>query len=68
MDNNPCKEIQQEIDKVKNELDSWYTYKSKGAFIRSKEKWLEHGEKPCGSRAGAVRVPCGSREGAVRAH
>ena len=35
----------EKIDKLKQELDKWYTIKCKGAYIRSREKWLEEGEK-----------------------
>ena len=45
MDNKPSKKTLEEIDRLKNKLDDWYTNKCKGAFIRSRDKWLEFGEK-----------------------
>ena len=35
----------EEIDRLKNKLDDWNTNKCKGAIIRSRDKWLEFGEK-----------------------
>ena len=43
-----CSASQEIIDKMKtinNKIDRWYTQKCKGAFIRSREKWLEKGER-----------------------
>lgn len=33
------------MKKLKNNIDKWYTYQCRGAFVRSREKWLEKGEK-----------------------
>ena len=45
VDKNPCKESVEKMKKIQEELDKWYTNRSKGAFVRSREKWLEQGEK-----------------------
>jgi hypothetical protein len=34
-----------EIDKLEKELEQIYEQKAKGAQIRSREKWVEFGEK-----------------------
>jgi len=34
-----------ELDQLQNELDTLYLEKAKGAFIRSRARWLEEGEK-----------------------
>ena len=44
MDNEPSKATLEEMQSVKKKLDNWYTYKCKGAFIRSRDKWIEYGE------------------------
>ena len=37
--------LNNEIDKLEKELDQIYEQKAKGAQIRSREKWVEFGEK-----------------------
>lgn len=31
--------------RLQSDLDSLYEYKAEGAYIRSRQKWLEHGER-----------------------
>ena len=38
-------EVIQRMKIIQHEIDRWYTNKCKGAFIRSREKWLEEGER-----------------------
>ena len=35
----------EKIENLKREIDKWYTVKCKGAYVRSREKWIEQGEK-----------------------
>ena len=44
-DENSSEENIKHYEKIKKEIDKFMTYNSKGAFIRSRQKWLEHGEK-----------------------
>jgi hypothetical protein len=37
--------LNNEIDKLEKELEQIYEQKAKGAQIRSREKWVEFGEK-----------------------
>lgn len=38
-------EEQVELNNLQNQLDSLYLEKAKGAFIHSRARWLEEGEK-----------------------
>lgn len=38
-------EEKEELHSLQNQLDNLYIEKAKGAFIRSKAKWIEQGEK-----------------------
>ena len=45
VDRNPTSGDIHKMENVKKELDDIYTYKCKGAYVRSREKWMEFGEK-----------------------
>ena len=45
-DNQNIEDKLREFDKVKNEFNSLYEIKGKGAIFRSKARWVEYGEKP----------------------
>ena len=38
-----CSVDKEKLDNLKRELDKWYTIKCKGAYVRSREKWLVQG-------------------------
>ena len=38
--------LEQKLYNLKNELEAHRKEKLKGVFIRSKARWVEHGEKP----------------------
>ena len=38
--------LEQNLYKLKNELEAHRKEKLKSVFIRSKARWVEHGEKP----------------------
>lgn len=42
---NPTEDDRQEILNLQHKLDEIYTQKAKGAFVRSRAKWIEEGEK-----------------------
>ena len=44
-DENPNEDYLKEIEKVTKQIDKLLEYKCKGAFIRSRERWMEEGEK-----------------------
>ena len=33
------------IEEIKMKIDKWLTYKCNGAFVRSRQRWMECGEK-----------------------
>ena len=45
VDNNPSESEFKKLEKIREEVDKLYTYKCKGAYVRSREKWMEFGEK-----------------------
>ena len=45
VDKNAVNEDIQKMENIKKELDTIYTYKCKGAYIRARETWMEFGEK-----------------------
>ena len=44
-DENPFEENVKKVEEINAKLDKWLTYKCKGAFIRSRQEWIEKGEK-----------------------
>ena len=45
LDKDQCPENIEKISRLKREIDKWYEYQCKGAYIRSRARWLEFGEK-----------------------
>ena len=45
-DQSPSLQVEQDIDRVKNDIDEIITEKTKGMIIRSKAQWYEEEEKP----------------------
>ena len=45
LDNNSCTNNIEKIKNVKKKIDKWYEHQCKGAFVRSRARWLEFGEK-----------------------
>ena len=45
LDENLCTEKVERMKNLKHEIDRWYEYQCKGAFVRSRARWLEFGEK-----------------------
>ena len=45
VDENPVKENIQELGRIKKKLEQLYKDKCRGIFVRSREKWIEEGEK-----------------------
>ena len=44
-DENSSEENITKLEEIKTKLDKWLTYKTKGAFVRSRQRWMEEGEK-----------------------
>ena len=42
---NPCEEFEEILDKCKTELEKFYDEKANGLIVRSRARWHEHGEK-----------------------
>ena len=45
MDHSTNDRIAEKMNIIKKDIDTWYDHKCKGAYIRSREKWMEEGEK-----------------------
>ena len=45
IDENPTEEKVKRMKEISIKLDKWITYKCQGAFVRSRQKWIEKGEK-----------------------
>ena len=45
VDDNPSEENIKKLEEIKKNIDQWLTYKCRGAFVRSRQKWMEKGEK-----------------------
>ena len=45
LDNDQSTKNIDKIDRLKHEIDKWYEYQCKGAYVRSRPRWLEFGEK-----------------------
>ena len=44
-DKNSSEENLEKLAKIKKQIDEWLIYKCKGAFVRSRQNWMERGEK-----------------------
>ena len=42
---NPCEEFKEILDKCRTELEKFYDEKANGIIVRSRARWHEHGEK-----------------------
>ena len=45
LDKKPCEDDVEKMNCIRQKIDKWYEYQCKGAFVRSRSRWLELGEK-----------------------